>query len=186
MRNLFFILPFLFLFLFETAAFAVLENGPVIGQGVMGQTITSPPSQIGLSNLGTVFSLYAGDHTAVLTSDKFYPFYKNGVAYSVSAGKTASCWNITVSSSLTLAAYQFVASSAVFAFNAAAITTTGMPAGFGSFQCGATSKYCRLTGATVNVPAMIDGFYSFGAGTFPGFQPFNGQTYEFNMSCIEK
>lgn len=175
-------LSLIFSILFSLSANAVAPTSNYnIGLSAVGVS-TSPVSNIPLNNLagaaGTfaVFSLYGGDGGA-LTATDFYPFYKNGVAYQVTAGKTAYCFNFTANNAAA-ASFQFVSATASFAFGAASITG-------GVHMGGAAGKYPLESGASANVVVSIPGTYTFGASTFPGFQIAGNNVLQLHTDCYE-
>lgn len=147
--------------------------------GTMGGKSAIPPSSLSGTGVNGIFSLTAGDGSNNLTAGNFYPFYKNGVAYQVTSGKTAYCFNITLHTSAVANAAQLVSATASFAFNAGSITG-------GVHQAGAAGKYPMVNqAASTNNGAPQPGTYQFGATTFPGIQSSASATCVVRMDCYE-
>lgn len=137
--------------------------------GAQSATTVAPQviASFGIPAGVSVFSIYAGDWTASVTSGNFYPFYKNGSAYQVSSGKTATCFNITMlingSGSI-----QLMSATASFAFNASSVTG-------GVYQGGASGRAVITNGSfTGGIPLTIPGTYQFTSLTYPGYQVGSG------------
>jgi hypothetical protein len=146
--------------------------------GSQTQSVTIPLTSLSGSGVNGVFSLYSGNNSAA-TNTNFYPFYKNGVAYQVTAGKTAYCFNLTNAPGATPPTwFQLVSATASFAFNAASITS-------GVYQGGASAQFANISGSTSYIPAGVPGVYTFAASTYPGWQSANNQTFNIHMDCFE-
>lgn len=168
--------------IFSFNSFGAVPGGvPQIGLGAIGST-TSPTANVDIGNFAggagkfSVFSLYAGGVS--LTANNFYPFYKNGVAYQVTAGKVAYCFNHTGNSGTASQYYQLISATASFAANASSITG-------GVFQCGATITSCNTTPSSAFIYGAIPGTYQFAASTFAGFQAFNSANFQVHLDCYE-
>lgn len=161
------------------SAFAL--NAPTVpGQSAVstnGYDTTAGDSIYPLSALigsGRVFTISAGDWVGSLTAGNFYPFYKDGVAYQVTSGKTAYCWGLTGKAGAA-SAIQLVSATASFAYNAGSITG-------GVYQGGVAGKYPQVfTTAYGRVP----GTYSFAATTYPGIQAGASNAIMAKMDCVE-
>jgi hypothetical protein len=143
-----------------------------------GATVISP-SMLSGSGVNGIFSLFSGNNSTA-TAGNFYPFYKNGVAYQVTGGKTAYCFNITASSGAASSFFQLLSATASFTWNQSTALTGGV------YQCGAAATYCAVANSTVAVPAPYPGVYSFGASTYVGMQAGNSQYYQIHMDCYEQ
>lgn len=153
----------------------------VVGIGATGTTVNAPTAFFSIPAGAQIFSLYAGDIQANQTATNYYPFYKNGVAYQVTAGKTAYCFNFTLASGSTAAgvSVQLISATASFAFNANSITG-------GVYQFGASAKAGFVVSPTAQTQAAWPGVYTFGASTYPGFQAGNSQNFVLHADCYEQ
>jgi len=160
-------------------------NAPTVpGQAIIGvnprSTVAAdsflPPAM--LQGAGGIFTIVAGDTSNSLTSTNYYPFYKNGVAYQVTAGKTAVCFDKTAESGVANAQFQLVSATASFAFNAASLTG-------GVYQASAAGKGGEIVACSASTWCGLPGSYQFAASTYPGIQSLVAQTLSMKMDCQE-
>ena len=146
--------------IFSLSAFgAVVPSGvPQIGLGSHVQSPTTPQSFISPANLagtGKIFHLIGGSIAALVNGD-FYPFFKDGVAYQVTAGKSAFCFDWQASSNAAISTFQLVSDTVAITFAQAGALTAGV------FQCGVTTRYCAVSGtSTSNLPLAQNFSYVF-------------------------
>lgn len=165
----------LFSLLFSVPSFAALPAGVPIR--VMGGFGTNNAATVQVSASDTTrFTLFGG-LTPAVTND-FYPFYKNGVAYQVTAGKTCRCDNITWASDAAANRAQLISATASFASGAGSITG-------GVHQGGAAAVYPMVFGGTANQWAPLGVVYEFAASTYAGWQASGANSYSFALSCFE-
>ena len=177
-----YVMLLLSLFLSVSSFAAQPSPSPSIALNGMGSTpavgSSLLPSMLIGSGVNGIFSLYGGDG-ATLTAGNFYPLYKNGVAYQVTTGKTAYCFNITDSVGTAAIAFQLLSATASFTFNQSTALTGGV------YQCGAAAKDCAQGGAAISTIYGQPGTYQFAAQTYAGFQAGNSQVYQIHMDCFE-
>jgi hypothetical protein len=125
----------------------------------------------------TYFMINAGVATA--TSNNFYPFYKNGVQYQVTAAKTARCEHMVYSSGAgSNLQFQLVSSLTLYAQNASSITS-------GTYSAGATSIPSFNTAQTAGAMKSESIIYEFGALSYPGIQGQSANNYSVQLFCRE-
>ncbi len=170
-------------FIFATPVFAaqpsVVPSITIAASGQQAQGLSIPLSSLSGTGVNGVFSLYGGTGAA-LTADSFYPLYKNGVAYQVTTGKTAYCFNATLVSSVTNVYFQLLSATASFTFGQSSALTGPV------YQAGATTKYVNNSGPTASAQVPIPGTYTFGALTYVGFQAGNSQQFQIHLECYEQ
>jgi hypothetical protein len=119
------------------------------------------------------FSLTNGGGVA---SGNFGPFYKNGVLYQVTSGKTCMVVSVTLICPAANSGFQFVSSGTTYATNAGSITS-------GTYQGGAAANY-GMYAVTAYVPAHYAIPYSFVSLSYPGLQT-NGNSGQAYLICKE-
>lgn len=153
------------LFIGYCNAFAAQTGSATADTAAVGtvSTIGNPTSQITLSagNGQGFFGLYTNG--VAITAGNYAPFYKNGVAYQVSSGKSFQVYQICVESPGTSAAFSLVSATASFAHNASSITG-------GVYQSGTVSNYNMFTSASAEQVKCWNWMYSFAQNTYPGIQ----------------
>lgn len=138
------------------------------------------PGGISVANGNTAqFSLYAGAMS--VGNGVTYPFYKNGVLYQVTAGKTCRCDKVRHRGGSATGGWQLLSATATFANATATASLTGPV-----YQCGAAAVYCQAAHTTANT-TWVEGLqYVFAASTWPGAQfSDNTQLYHLELSCHE-
>ena len=150
----------------------------VSAPGANTGSVSISPAMLSGTGVNGIFSLYVG---GTLTAGNYYPLYRNGVAYQVTSGKTAYCFDIT--SLCTNASYSGQLFSATASFASGAASITG-----GVYQCGVTPGYCIVSSPTASTTTVVPGVYSFGSGTYPGFVAYTGSTpvWQLHMDCFEQ
>lgn len=175
-------LVFIALLFSWTCLAATPGNAPILTIAAPGQNtqaLSIPLSSLSGTGVNGVFSLYGGSASTGLTNANFYPFYKNGVQYQVTAGKTAYCFNFKYTGGNANVPLQLVSSTATFAYNAASLTSP-------VYQGGAT-QISPLQGGAANTTVPMPGVYTFAASTFPGFQNNSASvSYGVTMECYEQ
>ena len=163
-------------------AFSAVPSGtPSIGIGQASGVAS--PSFIGIDNPSgsnyAMFSLDTGDLGAAFTAGHFYPFFKNGAAYSVTTGKAAYCFNLAGEAQTASNYFAVMTATASFAYNAAAVSNEAN-------WCGAAGKACRGTGSTAAAWVQHPGIYIFASpNIFPGVEG-NAAAMAIHMDCYEK
>jgi hypothetical protein len=102
------------------SAVIVLANTAAAPQGAATIPLGNP-SQAS----GGVFTIYAGDLKNATATDHYMPFYKNGVLYQVSNGKSAYCFAMTSVSLSSNINFTLMSATATFADNATTASLTG-------------------------------------------------------------
>lgn len=178
------IISLLFFLAIATPAFAGNGSGnvsSVIGLGPSSGL--APTSYVPLTNLagsaGTyaVFSVYASSNA---TAGNFYPLYKNGTAYQVTAGKTAYCFNFAPSAATGAIRFQIVSDTAAISFDQSTALTSGL------FQGGAAARYPLRNSTTANKKEIYPGTFSIGASRYVAVQVSFSDIFEFSMDCYEQ
>lgn len=129
--------------------------------GFSGATAHPGGLIIPADNPSGFFTLWTG---GALTQDRFSPFYKNGVAYQVTNGKTFNGYQMGVICNQVSPGQQLVSDTVAIAYNTATALTAGV------FQFGAAARasyFSPLTASTWLVQHMQ---YSFTSQTYPGVQ----------------
>ena len=136
-----------------------------------------PDASIGAA--GGYFMLAAGaKNNTARTADNFYPFYKNGVAYQVTAGKTAYCSQLVAIDDTGNSRIQLVSGTASIAWDAATVTGAVYEGGF-------TTGYVHASGNGAWIPSVNQILYAFGASTFPGVQESGTRVIGITLMCKE-
>lgn len=132
------------------------------------------------ATVGNWFILHGGAANA--TDGRVFPFYKSGVKYQVTAGKTALCTHAEQSSGGVGLQWQLFYDTVTFSNDA---TTAGLTAPV--WQGGASSAWAEATGATGSVPKISTIMYTFPAASFPGTQIRNpsGNSLIVKLLCKE-
>jgi hypothetical protein len=170
-----------FLGLFFALVLSTNSFAAVVPSGVPSRSIGGTDGyQLPISILNTdvtYFMINAG--VASGTTNNFYPFYKNGVQYQVTAAKTARCEHMVFSSGAgSNLQFALVSSLTSYAQNAASITS-------GTFSQGATgipSFNTHPTAGTMKAESII---YEFGALSFPGIQGQSANNFSVQLFCRE-
>lgn len=97
-----------------------------------------------------------------LSNGNYGPFFKNGVLYQVSSGKTCFVVHITYTNASNGNQMQLVYSMTTFAANASSITS-------GFYEGGAAGAYVHFV-SSAYIPAGFAQPYSFPSLSFPGAQ----------------
>lgn len=150
------------LILLSSNAFAI--SVPTVNAVSLGGTVTADNLSISEPNSQGYFTVYGGGPS--LTGPHYYPFYKNGVPYQVTAGKTFQVVKICGGSSVGSSGYQLVSGTAAITFDSTSAPTLAV------YQGGASAQY-PLTfagGLAASTMGCYDATYAFTASTFPGFQ----------------
>lgn len=150
------------LILFSSEAFAI--SVPTVNALSLGGVVTADNLSISEPNSQGYFTIYGGGPS--LTGPNYSPFYKNGVPYQVTAGKTFQVVKICGGSSVGSSGYQLVSGTAAIAFNSAGVPTGAV------YQGGATQQYPMTFagGLAASTVGCYDATYVFAASTYPGFQ----------------
>jgi len=174
-----FFLIILSLFVSITAQAVVPSGVPSItlgGADTYPGNLVIPESNIG--STGGYFTVMAG--SASEGAGDFYPFWKNGVAYQVTSGKTAYCTALMFAGGQAFNTMQLVSATATFANGASSLTG-------GVYYCGAAGNYCLGSGTAANTYNPMGVSQTFAATTWPGIQTqATGQIYSVLMSCKEQ
>lgn len=171
-----------FLFIFSSTAQAVvLPSGvPNVGLGAIGSTVDAtshfPLGQFSASTR-KIFSLYVG---GTMAGAEYHPLYKDGVAYRVTNGTTAYCFNFRGSSATALAGYQIVSDTAVIAWSQASALTSGL------YQGGDAGQYALNAGATINLKGAEPGVFAIASQRYVGIQTALSVVYQVSMDCYEE
>ena len=163
-----------------TAHSAVVPSGvPSIGLGAASTNTAN--SAVSLDQLSSstrqVFSLYAAGNA---TAGNFYPLYKNGTAYQVTAAKTAYCFNMNPSAATGAIRFQVVSDTAAITFDQSTALTSG------SFMGGATARYPLRNSTTANGKQQAPGVFAIGASRYAAVQVSFSDIFEFTMDCFEQ
>lgn len=125
----------------------------------------------------TRFAIFAGVNAAAAGS--FYPFYKGGAQYQVTAGNSAHCDQLMYTESGSGDKFQLVSSQTVYAAAATSITS-------GAYQMGAAATYGIVaSGAGANVYSTMSVPYVFPASSYPGIQTNAAVYYNVIYICYE-
>ena|ERR1700676_2215945 len=152
------------------------SSGNVSNIVSFGGVDTSSNLTIPEANAQGYFSLNIGQ--GATSTNQYSPFYKNGVAYQVPAGKTCYVVGITACANSLGAGSQLVHSMSVITANAVTITS-------GVYQGGAAGLYVILSGAvTQDVPTHWAYPYSFPSLAYPGAQ-LSALNYALTLICKE-
>jgi hypothetical protein len=149
-----------------------------IGGGSGGATNTMPSdffTVLSSTNTTSFFSLYTANQGG--SSGNYSPFYKNGVLYQVTPGKTCTCYRTKFWDDVAGSRAQLVSATSTFAINASSLTG-------GVFQGGVAGNYVLNSQAAMAWTYYSDS-YDFGSATFPGAQ-FSVPTGRLILSaCVE-
>lgn len=113
-----------------------------------------------------------------VTNNNVNPFYKNGVAYQVTAGKTAKCYGMTAQTSAANSGFQVMYADATFA-NDATVASLTTPI----YQAGATARYVQQVYSLV--PSYFNKTFDFPAAKWPGVQGTSFSGTHVTMTCRE-
>lgn len=149
-----------------------------------GNPVASVPFFSDSDSTSPTFWLVAGSSANAVTND-YYPFYRDGTAYSTPSNKRAYCKWVFGNSSTSNLGLQLVSSQASITFAQSAALTSPQ------YQCGADQRFCLFTtNQAANVPTPMTGGFVFGDGshvTYAGFQSAtSAQNYLLQMLCYEK
>jgi hypothetical protein len=125
----------------------------------LGGIVNSDNLVIPEANSQGYFTLYTNDGTK--TGTHYGAFYKNGVAYQVTAGKTFQVTKICIATVAANTTFQLMSATASFAENAASVTG-------GVYQSGVAAGN-SLQSTAANTYVCYGSTYSFAASTYPGF-----------------
>lgn len=152
----------LFLFLvLSTSSFAATGSGNVSNVLTLGGSDNNANLNINESNSQGYFTVYLG---GTITAGNFSPFYKDGTAYQVTAGKTFQVVKICLFSDTTVAKEQLVTSTASIAANTAVALTSP------KYQGGATTLYTHISSVTTYESRCFNSTWAASASTFIGLQ----------------
>lgn len=153
------------LILLSPRSFAANGSGNISNVMTLGGVNTVDGLNIGEANSQGYFTLFVG--SGGTTTNNFYPFYKNGVAYQVTAGKTFQAVKICSLSSAASTLFQLLTATSSFAFNASSVTG-------GVFQGGASGTgaavYAMISNISTNAWLCSSSTYSAAASTFMGVE----------------
>lgn len=155
----------LLLLTLSNQSFAANGSGNISNILTTGGVTTADSLNISEPNSQGYFSVYVG--SGGTTTNHFYPFYKNGVAYQVNAGKTFQISKVCSVSTTSSISFQLVSDTSSFAHNATSLTS-------GVYQGGLSgasgSVYPMKTHATAGTWDCVDTIYVDAASTFPGIE----------------
>lgn len=148
---------------------AATGSGNVSSVTTLGGVNTTDNLIIPNSNPDGYFSLYAA---STLTASNVTPFYKNGVAYKVTNGKTFVVSKICWTAGAPTARLQLLTDTVTFAPNA---TTASLTAPV--YQGGAAGRY-EFTSLSTFVYVCHSASYNFAQNTYPGIQGQDATTHQ--------
>lgn len=131
------------------------------------------------------FTLVAGSVGTNTVSNDYYPFYRDGSAYSTPSNKKVYCKDLVGGGSTNFLTFQLVTSTAAITFAQSTALTSP------KYQCGADQRNCMATMNTAaNTWAPTPMSFVGGDGatvTYLGFQAFtSAQSMQLQMTCYEK
>lgn len=171
---------FLAILLMTGNTFAATGSGNVTNVVNLGGINSTSNLAIPESNSQNYITLSSN---AAGTAGNFYPLYKNGAAYQVTAGKTFYVTKVCVMALTTAnSTLQLLSATASFAYGATSLTG-------GVFQGGASTPATQLplyTGTTAGAYQCYDMSYQFAASTYPGWESGGSVTYSIYVTGAER
>lgn len=132
----------------------------ILSLGAAGSTAI-PLLVIPEANTQSYFTLYGGGS---VNNNTFSPFYKNGVAYQVTSGKTCKVVGVVMAASSTGAFWQLCSATAAITPNTGSLTGP-------VYQLGATSLVAFMASpASAGLRTSECVTYDFAQNTYPGWQ----------------
>lgn len=165
----------LILVLFGTNSFAASGSGNISNVVTLGGISTTDGLNINEANSQGYFTVYVGGG---MTAGNFSPFYKDGTAYQVTAGKTFQIVKYCIFSDTTVSKAQLLTSTATIAFNTNSALTGP------KYQGGATTQYAFTGAVTTFSPTCFSQTFSAAASTYLGIQA--GTTAAYYVQALGK
>jgi hypothetical protein len=150
------------------------SSGNVSNIVSFGGVDTSSNLTIPEANSQGYFSLFGFASSA----GGFWNFYKNGVAYQVTSGKTCMVTSISITPSVSVLNILLASSTATFTPGASTITG-------GVYQFGGATLYALNGGPTANVTVRYSVPYSFASLTYPCVAANQGGINQIILICKE-
>lgn len=170
------------LFLFSASAMAA--NVPIGGNTVSGGGFGGTPSvNVPLNSLtktAGVFEIICGDTVGGITTNNYYPCYKNGVAYAPPNGSTFKAVSMCTNCASTNCGWQVVQDNgAAITYNQVGALTTGV------FLGGAATRFPWKTSGTANTEECRTAAFQFSGSAANGqiaMQP--GQGFSIGLRIL--